>query len=256
MRVQLVVAGVCLFGSAWFVEVDGQTKDKKPAPKIVKGVVSPSVIQSTTITKTAPGKFKAPEKSKFRDLVKNSSPNWKMAPGQTAAVNKLLAGQQPLSAPERQQLSDLLFNAKDAGLSQEDEAALSYLLLDEAARQSSTTSTSTAAVERNGPLFLRIYNNTGERLKVWVQLLPDAQATSAKESQSKETAKVLPEPIPYVLESGKAYDLQKDGKRLQASAIHIWAVSPTRSWAAHRDQELPLTMQASKSKTYTLTFSK
>ena len=111
--------------------------------------------------------------------------------------------------------------------------------------------------EKRGPLFLRIYNNTGERLKVWVDIVPEkAHATEAKTTATdkKEPAK-KDVPLQYDLANGKAYDMQKDGKKLQATAVRVWAISPTRSWALHRDEPLQLTMDMNNSKTYLLTFS-
>lgn len=164
-----------------------------------------------------------------------------------------MLGDQPLSVQDRQQLSDLLFNAQAAGLSKEDEAALGYLLLDQAASNNVATA-DPVSDEKRGPLYLRVFNNTGERLKVWVDVVPDSVEVKQAEPDKKEPLKkVLP--AQYELAAGKAYDLQKDGKKLQATAIKVWAISPTRSWAQHRDEPLQLTMDMKMSKTYTLTFS-
>jgi hypothetical protein len=159
-----------------------------------------------------------------------------------------------LTDGDRQQLSDLLFNAQASGLSKEDETTLSYLLLDEAARNNVVASASTSPEDKSSPLFLRIYNNTGERLKVFVQVVADVPEKKDKDPDHKEAAKKL-DTLQYDLATGKAYDLQQNGKKIQAAAIKVWAISPTRSWAHHRDDPLYMTTPANKSKTYTLTFS-
>ena len=252
MKLQLVFACVCLFGSAWLAEAVGTPKDKKsPTPK-GKSVVTPSPKTIAVTKGLKPPIFKGPDKhSKEYKLVKSASKDWKLDPGQTAAVDKLLAGQAPLTDQERQQLSDVLFNAKEAGLTQEDENALSYLMLDETARNTGEPSPNPPGLDKAGPLFVRIYNNTGERLKVWVQVVSDGEANKEKEPDPKKI-----ETLSYDLATGKAYDLPHNGERLKASVIRVWAISPTRSWADHRDHDLVLTTPEDKSKTYTLTFSK
>ena len=88
---QLVIAGMCLFGIAWFVAVDGHTKDRKSAAKIDKGVLSPSVIPSIT-AKTAPGKFQPPSDARrlqttaSSDRVTPPIPKIKSAPNAIAGV--------------------------------------------------------------------------------------------------------------------------------------------------------------------------
>ncbi|MSQ96894.1 MAG: hypothetical protein EXR98_20395 [Gemmataceae bacterium] len=241
-------------------------KDKTVITLKDKSVLTPSTKIVPIVKGLKSPVFKGPDKTtKQYARVLLSNKKWKTDPGQKTAIDKLLAGQDPLTDQERQKLSDLLFNASDAGLTKDDEAALSYLLLDEAARNASASAptSSPPGDEKAGPLFLRIYNNTGERLKVWVQVVPDAEIKKEKEpdpnaevKKDKELDPKKSEPLQYVLESGKSYDLQHNGERLKASAVRVWAISPTRSWAQHRDQELVLTMPENKSKTYTLTFSK
>src|ERR1035438_5715643 len=57
-------------------------------------------------------------------------------------------------------------------------------------------------------LFVRIYNNTGERLKVWVQVVSDGEANKEKEPDPKKI-----ETLSYDLATGKAYDLPHNGER-------------------------------------------
>jgi hypothetical protein len=255
MKLQLVLAGVCLFGSVLLAEGVGPIKGKKPP--ITKGKVSlpPSPKPAPVGQSVKPPKFNGPnKKAQPYQTVKDSSSKWKMDSGQKAALDKLLGGQTPMTDRERQQLTDLLFNGPQAGLTKEDESALSYLLLDETARHADAA-TSPPSDERIGAMFVRIYNNTGERLKVWVQVVADVEAAKNEDSEPNDIAK-KPETLQYQLETGKAYDLHQNGERLKASAIRVWAISPTRSWALHRDRELFLTPAANQSKTYTLTFSK
>lgn len=215
--------------------------DIKPAPKIV----TKPVDKKTTIPNND---AKSKAKVEMRTLVGKSSENWKMDAGQKSAVDKLVK-QQPLTDQDRQQVSNLLFNGPQAGLTKEDERMLGELMLDETGRQtvSATSPGNEPSGERTGPWYLRIYNNTGEKLKVFVQVLPNPE--------EKATAKEI-STWSYDLDTGKAYDLQRSGQRIKASAIHIWAISPTRNWVEHREQELRLTTPPNQSKTYMLTFSK
>ena len=253
MKVQFLIAAFCLIGLAMLAEGVGSAKEKKTPPPKGKTVIAPS--PKVIVAKVQPVlKPKNPMQTRRYQLeLKESSSTWKTDPGQKAALSKLLANE-PMTDPERQQMTDLLFNAQQAGLTKEDETALSYLLLDDAARHADEPAPSGPGEENAGPLFLRIYNNTGERLKVWVKVAgpkTDTSPTSNEKAPAKKTEVLL-----YDLETGKAYDLQQHGQRLKAAAVHVWAISSTRSWAQHRDHELHLTAPANKSKTYTLTFSK
>jgi hypothetical protein len=245
MKLQIFLASVCVF--AGILMADGKdpakgTKSSKKAPGTFSPSPKPGPADKLKVTKTT--EINVQKKQIVRDALAKSAPNLKTTPDQKVALNKVL-GDQPLTDGDRQQLSNLLFNAQAAGLSKEDEANLSFLLLDDTARQNAATSTSAPSSENTGPLFLRVNNKTGERLKVWVQLLPE---TAEKTDKKLDT-------LMYDLAPGKAYDLQQNGKKLQATAIHVWAMSPTRSWAHHRDEELHLTPPAKNAKTYTLTFS-
>src|ERR1017187_9698814 len=153
MKLQLLFACVCLFASAWLTEEVSSAKSKKTSPKD-KSVIPPSIKILPVVKGVKPPVFKGVDKAtKEYALVKKSSPNWKTDPGQKAALDKLLTGQEPLTDQERQKLSDLLFNADDAGLTKDDEAALSFLLLDEAARNASATAptTSPPSEDKAGP---------------------------------------------------------------------------------------------------------
>ena len=193
-----------------------------------------------------------PKKYALMKHVEGASANWNMDAGQKAAVDKLV-GQQPLTDNDRQQLSNLLFNGPQAGLTKEDEQVLGELLLDETGRQtvSTTSPGNEPSVERTGPWFLRVYNNTGEKIKVFVQVMPDAEAKKDAKAPAQKLATWV-----YDLETGKAYDLHQAGQRIKASTVHIWAMSPTRNWVEHREQELHLTTPPNQSKTYMLTFAK
>jgi hypothetical protein len=251
MKLQFLFACLGLFTALCLADAAGPGKDKKsPVPK-GKTEIKPAPKTLPIANGVKAPIYKGPDSKKYHELVKKSSPGWKADAGQKVAVDKLLAGQEPLTDQERQQVSDLLFNAKDAGLTQDDETALSYLLLDETARNASATTSNPPADPKTGPLFVRIFNDTGERLKVWVKVVSDEEIKKEKEPDPKKL-----KPLQYDLLPGKAYDLQQNGERLKASAIRIWAISPTRSWADHRDQDLFLTTPANQSKTYTLTFSK
>jgi hypothetical protein len=175
-----------------------------------------------------------------------NSGNLKLTPAQSTALDKLTS-QQPLTADDRQQLSDLLFNGQQAGLSSADETALSYLLTDDLARNDETPA-STPRPASTGPMYLRVLNKTTEPIKVWVQVIDHEASPSNADKSAK------PDVLRYDLQAGKAYDLHNKGERLAASTIRIWAMSPTRQWASNRDQDLPLT-SANASKVFTVTFA-
>jgi hypothetical protein len=265
MKAPLLIACVCLFACALLAEGIGPGKDKGPAKErtsskekkpITKGssVHTPTLPPAKTV-KLAPHPVAVQQKSnKFRSELKTSSMSWTVDAGQKAALGKLLANE-PITDQERQQLSDLLFNAQQAGLSRDDETALSYLLLDDASRSAATTSAPAPSEPVGGPLFVRVHNKTGERLRVWVQVVSPADAKPEKDPSPK-TKEPAVKALSYDLAPKKAYDLQQNGENLKASVIRVWAVSPTRNWAAHRDTDLHLTTPANQSKTYVLTFSK
>jgi hypothetical protein len=252
MKTKLLAASLCLVALV-FSHEEASSAGKKakgksvvlPSPKVTHIIKAKEILP--------PIKPVNPAQTKEHiELLKTNSPNWKTTPDQNAALGKLF-GNQPLSDQDRQQLSDLLFNAQAAGLSKEDETALGYLLLDHAA-SNNIASADPVSEEKHGPLYLRVFNNTGERLKVWVQIVPDVVETKKSEPDKKEQMKKIV-PLQYDLAAGKAYDLQKDGEKLQATTVKVWAISPTKSWAQHRDDPLQLTMDMNMSKTYTLTFS-
>jgi len=174
-----------------------------------------------------------------------NSGNLKLTPAQSTALDKLTS-QQPLSADDRQQLSDLLFNGNQAGLSSADETALSYLLTDDLARNDDSAPAQ-RPVSTSGPMYLRVLNKTPEPIKVWVQVVDQGAAVSTDKSAK-------PEVLRYDLQAGKAYDLHNKGERLAASTVRIWAMSPTRQWASNRDHDLALT-GTSASKVFTVTFA-
>ena len=201
--------------------------------------------KAVTQTKKPPSK----EMHTYANHLKSSvnSGNLKLTPAQSAALDKLTS-QQQLTADDRQQLSDLLFNGQQAGLSSADETALSFLLTDDMARSDETpVSTSQAASTTTGPMYLRVLNKTTEPIKVWVQVMDNASPTTADKAAK-------PEVLRYDLQASKAYDLHNKGERLAASTVRIWAMSPTRQWASNRDQDLPLT-SANASKVFTVTFA-
>ena len=182
----------------------------------------------------------------YQKHVQNSlnSRNLKLDPGQQAALNKL-ASQQPLTYDDRQQLSDLLFNGNKAGLSAQDEAAISYLLTDDAARtEGAPEAPATDSPPPGDPLPMRVVNKTTEPIKVWIQVTYPTSADSEKG----------PETLRYDMQAGKAYDLFHKGEKLKASSVRIWALSPSRQWVSHRDQDLPLAAQGT-SKVYVLNFA-
>jgi hypothetical protein len=223
-------------------------KSQSPGQKIILPVLPPKgTVSRPANPKLLPPKDPQKHKEAYK-LVTGNSSNWKMDAGQQAALNKLLAAE-PLSGAERQQLTDLLFNAQEAGLSRDDEAALGYLISDAAARGTSPQTAESANEQNSGPFYLRVFNKTGERLKVYVQVLPDPSAGQAARPKELQT-------LIYNLDTGKAYDLQHNKQRVQASAIRVWAVSPTRNWAEHRDHDLVLTTPEDHSATYTLIFAK
>jgi hypothetical protein len=171
----------------------------------------------------------------------------KLTPAQSAALDKLTS-QQPLSADDRQQLSDLLFNGNQAGLSSADETALSYLLTDDMARNDDSAAPAQRPVSTSGPMYLRVLNKTTEPIKVWVQVIDQETAAASADKSAK------PETLRYDLQASKAYDLHNKGERLAASTVRIWAMSPTRQWASNRDHDLALT-GANASKVFTVTFA-
>jgi hypothetical protein len=210
------------------------------------------VTKGNTVTQPKQGKMPGDPhqagKKKADALIKSSnSGSWNLSADQQAAMGKLLS-QQPLSFDDRQQLSNLLFNGTGSGLSAADEANLSYLLADDLTRNDNTAAAVPAATSTSGPMFLRVLNKTTEPIKVWVQVVSPGASTGTEKS-------ALPETLSYDLKPGKAYDLQNSkGQRLQASAIRIWALSPTQHWASNRDRDLPLT-SASASKVFLVTFA-
>jgi hypothetical protein len=186
-----------------------------------------------------------------REFLKKSvaSGNIKMDQGQKTAMDKLVAGQ-PLTFEDRQRLSDLLFRGSDAGLTSEDEAALSYLLTDDIARHPDTAAPERVAAT-GAPLKLRVLNKTSEKIKVWVQVV-EPQPTITAAAGSTSTA---PQALKYDLQPGKAYDLKRDEKAfLTAHTIRIWALSPTQQWASNRDHDLPLTASPGTDR-FVLTFA-
>jgi hypothetical protein len=253
MKTQLLVASICLAALAFsFEEASPAGKSKAKGKSVVPPSKGAPVLKGKDVVPQIKPVVNPAQTKLHMDTLKTSSPNWKTTPDQNAALGKLL-GNQPLTDQDRQQLSDLLFNAQAAGLSKEDEVALGYLLLDQAASNNVASADPVSDV-KNGPLFLKVFNNTGERLKVWVEIVPEMAEAKKAEPDKKEPMK-KPLPLQYELAAGKAYDLQKDGKKLQATAVKVWAISPTRSWAQHRDEPLQLTMDMNMSKSYTLTFS-
>jgi hypothetical protein len=238
----------------------------KGGTQTTKKVVNPSTVTVTKggltlhgtnakVIKTSKNQPPNPQKAHFaRDLKASlSSGNLNLTPAQQGAMDKLL-NQQPLSFDDRQQLSNLLFNGSDAGLTSQDETALSYLLTDDMARnQAAETPTAPTTAANAGPMFLRAVNKTKEPVKVWIQVKnPDNIVQVSTTSAGAGT------PLPslrYDLDAGKAYDLQtKENKRLAASVVRIWAMSPTHQWASHRDQDLPLTPTGT-SKVFVVTFA-
>jgi hypothetical protein len=217
--------------------------DAHPGPVSNKGITN-HLIDGKHITQT-----KQPTKYYPYQLKKSlNSGNLKLDPGQQAALEKLIS-QQPLTFDDRQQLSDLLFKGSAAGLSSEDEEALSYLLTGDMARNDGSASPPEQPPgNSSGPMYLRVVNKTKEPIKLWVQVVP---SEAVAESPGKASA---PEVLKYELAPGKAYDLFHKGQRLQASTVRIWAVSPTGRWAAHRDHDLALT-STNSSKVYLVTLA-
>jgi hypothetical protein len=266
MRTILAFAGsAVMFCCVSLVEGQGQNKGTadshkstgKTPPPAKKDSLPPALNKGSAIfhAKEHTGivqakKPTAPPKDihAYSQQLKNSvnSGNLNLTPAQSSALNKLTS-QQPLSPDDRQQLSNLLFNGDKAGLSSADETALSYLLTDDMARNDTTTAPSPAE-NSQGPMYLRVLNKTTEPIKVWVQVV----AKDAAIVKSDKSAQ--PEVLRYDLQAGKAYDLHNKGDRLAATAIRIWAMSPTRQWASNRDHDLPLT-SASTSKVFTVTFA-
>jgi hypothetical protein len=175
------------------------------------------------------------------------SGNLKVTPAQQGALDKLLS-QQPLTPDDRQQLSNLLFQGSQAGLTSEDEIALSYLLTDDLARGDGAPAAPTSPAA--GPLSVRVVNKTTDRIKVWVQVV-QRDATAADDKAKTETLPTLK----YEMDGGKAYDLlTKNQQKLEAKVIRIWAISPTQQWASNRDHDLALTPSGS-SKIFVVTFA-
>jgi hypothetical protein len=254
----------------------GQQKGSNDPPKgtaakggtqSTKKIVSPPPVTLTKggltlhgtnakLIKTGKNQPPSPQKAHFaRDLKASlSSGNLNLTPAQQGAMDKLL-NQQPLSFDDRQQLSNLLFNGSDAGLTSQDETALSYLLTDDMARnQGVETPVAPVVASSAGPMFLRAVNKTKEPVKVWIQVKSPEQIVQVS-TASAGGATALPPSLRYDLDPGKAYDLQtKENKRLTANIVRIWAVSPTHQWASHRDQDLPLTPSGT-SKVFIVTFA-
>jgi hypothetical protein len=258
MRTVLAFGGIVLvLCCASLVEGQGQNKGKAPTP-VKKDNLPPVLNKGSAVfhAKEHTGivqakKPTAPPKDihAYSQQLKNSvnSGNLNLTPAQGSALDKLTS-QQPLSADDRQQLSNLLFSGDKAGLSSADETALSYLLTDDMARNDTTAAAPQPAENSSGPMYLRVLNKTTEPIKVWVQVSAKDAAT-AKADQSAQQ-----EVLRYDLQAGKAYDLHNKGERLAASAVRIWAMSPTRQWASNRDHDLPLT-SANASKVFTVTFA-
>jgi hypothetical protein len=227
-------------------------------------------------TPTAPVKPGKKQQQYYADVLSPTlnNPNVKLNPGQQTAVRNLVNGQ-PLSADDRSNLSQLLFNGTAAGLSSEQEKAISFALIDDLARRSDTSSAgvseSVADVGNGGQgavlqnrRFLRIFNNSGERLKVWLQYnVPDAQDEGSW--VPADPAKSV-EAIPYDLLPGKAYDMFHNKARIAASRVRYWAITPTRVWSQNVTEDLWLATAPddpnrhsyldTKVETYLLTFAR
>jgi hypothetical protein len=223
-------------------------------PSLSKGAVTLGAKDLKDVkgsAKTAKGK-QPPKQTFYSQQLKTSidSGQVKLNPSQQTAWNKL-AAQQPLSFDDRQSLSELLFKGSQAGLTSQDETALSYLLTDDLARFGGTaTPPDPAAPAPSSPLFLRAVNKTNEPVKVFVQIVAKDQG----DGSTKKSAAQL-ETLKYELKPGLAYDLQDKGKqRVKATVIRIWAVSPSRQWASNRDNDLPLTASGT-SKVFVVTFA-
>jgi hypothetical protein len=110
--------------------------------------------------------------------------------------------------------------------------------------------------------YLRVQNDTGKALKVWLQFrtLTDAgQWTWQPVAPEKSSAAIA-----FDLAPGAGTDLTYQGRRVSASRVRIWAVADGASWLHNKDRDLWLVQEldergnhvysAQELQTYTLTF--
>jgi hypothetical protein len=156
---------------------------------------------------------------------------------------------EPLTATDRSTLSDLIFSDRP-GLSTDEIRAISFGLIDDQAPDRPASDAlairSTPGAERAPPpagavsrdrRFLRVFNNTGERVKLWLQYnVPGDRGGVWVPADPAESEHALA----YDLAPGRAYDLHNRGERVGAHRVRYWAVSPTRTWSRNATTDLVL----------------
>jgi hypothetical protein len=139
------------------------------------------------------------------------------------AVNNVLSGS-PLSADDRQSISNMLAGDRP-GLTPEVREALSQALNDDAAQH----------MQSFAQRILRVHNNTGERLRVWVQYrtLADSQTWTWQPADPRRSRRA----VVFDLNPG-AVGPRGDSGPILASRVRVWAQSASgRRWLQYQDED-------------------
>jgi hypothetical protein len=205
-----------------------------------------------TFVKRQPG-VRKPLTSKQRKAVQDFVQTSNLSTQEKSAVDKVVSGT-PLSATDRSTISALLVR-NPASLTAEAREALNQAVADDMEQRM-------AAYTRR---FLRVHNDTGERLKVWVQY----RTLSVK--QTWEWYPAIPaqsrQALGYDVEPSAVVDLEHTQGRISASRARLWARSSTgREWGDFRDRDLWLVPEtddqgshryyAAEAETFTFTFER
>jgi hypothetical protein len=211
--------------------------------------------------------------SKILQGTLNNNTQVSLTGGERTAIQALANGQ-PLTQDDRSALSSLLFSGRP-GLSEDELRAISFGLIEDQSRDQPATTAATvasrSAQDRSSAppgavhqdrRFLRVFNNSGEPVKFWVQYnVPDDQGGVWVPGDPDESDKALR----YDLAPGKAYDLHHNGTRVTASRVRFWALSPSQTWSRNATADLVLrsagddgdgSYSDTKVQTFTLTLSR
>jgi hypothetical protein len=210
--------------------------------------------------------------SKILQGTLNNNTQVSLSGGERTAIQRL-ANSQPLTQDDRSALSNLLFSGRP-GLSEDELRAISFGLIEDQSRDrpaaTAATVVSRSAGDRSPPpgavrqdrRFLRVFNNSGAPVKLWVQYnVPDDQGGVWVPGDPDESDNALR----YDLAPGKAYDLHHNGDRVAANRVRFWALSPTQTWSRNANTDLVLSSAGdepdgayfdTKVQTFTLTLSR
>jgi hypothetical protein len=200
--------------------------DARPHPNRPKRVPHP---KTTAGGKNAGKKLSPKQRKAVQNFINNNQNN--LSGPQKQALNNVLSGNQ-LSAADRQAVSDLLVNDR-GGLSPDAREALTQALNDD------TEARMHSFVER----FLRVHNDTGEPLRVWVQYhtLTDRKSWVWYPSNPGHSHRA----VSFTLKPGAVLTLEDEQRPIRASRVRIWARSTSgKEWLGCRDDDLWLVPEA------------